>query len=1094
MKFSRSGPTNSPFDQSPDVLVEDGCPPRSPSSASATPFGLAEQILNLKAGAHLCLFYDQDPAEQMPALVPFIQQALSQNEQFIYVVDDQTVAEFSSRLEEHGIDVHAETSRRRLRLWTRAEWRQEGPLRSERKAQQVRRCILEAQRSGFSGIRFGVEMTWTLDPDIDAADLEHWEATINTLFDSAFPGKIICQYNCNRLSPEVLLAALHTHPLVILDQCLSPNLFYRAPLILDRDQGAAVPVHRGATAAEEVEWMFSQLRRARSTEREREELIQQQAAFFESEAAQVRVENILEGITDGFVALDESGRCRFANKAAQKMIGRPADTLVGSHWNEFAILRGARLEQELTRASRDRVAVECEQFSAAANRWLEIRAFPASTGGLCISLRDVTERKRSEEALVSARRQLETQVEDLRRLHEMSVRLSTSTELETMLVEILHAALAVHHTDMGLLSLCDPDCAGLRIGVSSGLSEDFLKRLRVVLPGAGACGTAFQKRQRVVVEDVAIDPIFAGYREAAELAGFRAVHSTPLITHNDKIVGVLSVHFRKTHRPSAREIYLVDLYARQAADAIESARLRADAQRELAERERAESDIRKSEEQLRRLVSVMPTAVYACDEDGRVTFFNRKAAEIWGREPRTGGDAEKFGGAVRVLRADGSPLAREELPVALAIRFGQSVRNQELVIERADGSRVTVSVNVDPMLDASGRRCGAINVFQDITRQKQAEEALRTSEHRLRLAVDLTRLSVYDWEPATGALNWDARLKAMWGLPADAYVDYDVFLKGLHPDDRASVEAAIARTVDPAGDGIYEAEFRVIGINDHVERWVAARGQTFFKDGRPSGYIGGALDITERKRAEERLEKAVAERTAELRETNSQLEDFVYTIAHDVRAPLRSMQAFSSLLLEEYSPTLDATAQDYARRIVRSAESMDAMVLDLLAYGRVARSEMALNTVDVRAAWDAAIAQNEQAITEKRASVLAVLPLHSIRAHETTFIQVLANLLSNALKFVAPGATPQVRISSQSVGDRVHVTVEDNGIGIAPEHQERIFRIFERLHGKTYGGTGIGLSIVRKGVERMGGRITLDSAPNHGTRFHLDLPAAPKTE
>src|SRR5436190_900484 len=143
---------------------------------------LSQEILNLQQGDHLCLFYDKDPAEQMPALVPFIQQALHRDEQFIYIADDQSVDQLIGELEQRGIGVARESDRGRLKLWARNQWRQPGPLVSGRKAEQVRGYIEQASAAGFKGIRFVVEMTWTLEPDIDAPSLRHWEATINTLF------------------------------------------------------------------------------------------------------------------------------------------------------------------------------------------------------------------------------------------------------------------------------------------------------------------------------------------------------------------------------------------------------------------------------------------------------------------------------------------------------------------------------------------------------------------------------------------------------------------------------------------------------------------------------------------------------------------------------------------------------------------------------------------------------------------------------------------------------------------------------------------------------------------------------------------------
>jgi signal transduction histidine kinase/CheY-like chemotaxis protein len=226
---------------------------------------LTQQIFKLRPGDHLCLFYERDPAEQMPALIPFIQDGLARDEQFIYVADDQTVDQLADRLQRSGVNVAKESDRGALKLWTRREWRQPGQLSAQKKRLQVLEFINEALKSGFSGSRFSVEMTWTLGPDIAVAELENWEAALNNIFYPGFPGRITCQYNRTRLSPDVMLAALHTHPLAILGDDVYPNWFYEAPLILDGNAN-------GHSSAARVEWMFSQLKGARNAEKEREQL------------------------------------------------------------------------------------------------------------------------------------------------------------------------------------------------------------------------------------------------------------------------------------------------------------------------------------------------------------------------------------------------------------------------------------------------------------------------------------------------------------------------------------------------------------------------------------------------------------------------------------------------------------------------------------------------------------------------------------------------------------------------------------------------------------------------------------------------------
>jgi signal transduction histidine kinase/ActR/RegA family two-component response regulator len=197
---------------------------------------------------------------------------------------------------------------------------------------------------------------------------------------------------------------------------------------------------------------------------------------------------------------------------------------------------------------------------------------------------EVDERHAIEASLRAVKDELEVQVEDLRRLHEMAVRLTGNLDVESVLREVLQAAIAVPHTSRGLLSLCAAERPGLTLAVHAGFDPSFLDEVRHVPPGGGACGTAYLERRQVVVEDVTEDPVFAAYRGAAERAGFRSCHSTPLCTRRGDIIGVLSLFFPIPRRPAERELRLMDLHARIAADAIENARLHQRLQRELAER------------------------------------------------------------------------------------------------------------------------------------------------------------------------------------------------------------------------------------------------------------------------------------------------------------------------------------------------------------------------------------------------------------------------------------------------------------------------------------------------------------------------------
>ena len=270
----------------------------------------------------------------------------------------------------------------------------------------------------------------------------------------------------------------------------------------------------------------------------------------------------------------------------------------------------------------------------------------------------------------------------------------------------------------------------------------------------------------------------------------------------------------------------------------------------------------------------------------------------------------------------------------------------------------------------------------------------------------------------------------------------------------------------------------------------------FVQDGK-TFFTGIIRDISARKKIEEQtqnlnreLERRVQERTAELQEINSQMEAFIYSIAHDLRAPLRSMQGFAGMLLEDYAGKLGPEAQDYAGRIVRSSQFMDNLIQDLLAYSQIRRSKLELAPISLESSIGEACAQCEKEIRTTNATISIEASLSSVIAHAPTLRQVLINLLSNAAKFVAPGVPPQIVVRAEKVGKNCRVWIEDNGIGIAPEYHERIFGVFERLDKKKYAGTGIGLAIVRCGVERMGGKVGLESEVGKGCRFWFELPAA----
>ena len=322
-----------------------------------------------------------------------------------------------------------------------------------------------------------------------------------------------------------------------------------------------------------------------------------------------------------------------------------------------------------------------------------------------------------------------------------------------------------------------------------------------------------------------------------------------------------------------------------------------------------------------------------------------------------------------------------------------------------------------------------------------------------------------------------------------------------------------SRRLDRLFPGLFGAEFpqvcrRIAGSGGSVdlgetpvaERYYRIRVFALF-----DGFFGIVFtDMTERRKAEAEiaellakvqrnaadLEQRVAERTAQLEEINTELDSFAYSVSHDLRAPLRTMKGFAEILLDNGSLS-DAERDQYLKRILKAAQGMERLIQDLLAYSRLSRQEIMLQTVSLWQVVQDATQQLELASGGKEYILEIGHHFPKVVGHHAVLVQVVLNLLTNALKFIPKGVTPRLGIWAEQENGLCRLFVEDNGIGIPPQHQERIFKIFERLHDmETYPGTGIGLAIVRRAVARLGGKIGVESREGEGSRFWIELQTA----
>jgi len=399
---------------------------------------------------------------------------------------------------------------------------------------------------------------------------------------------------------------------------------------------------------------------------------------------------------------------------------------------------------------------------------------------------------------------------------------------------------------------------------------------------------------------------------------------------------------------------------------------------------------------------------------------------------------------------------------------------------------------------------GVASFFQDITERKNAEEQLQRNRERFELVNESTDIGFWFCDLPFDELIWDTRVKEHFWLPPEARVTIDTFYERIHPDDRERTRQTIAGCI--ANRQHYDTEYRTVSV-DGREKWIRAIGRTTYEpSGQPTRFDGVTLDVTQRRRddqalreAEQKLrqhaadlERTVSERTAKLRETVAELEAFSYSIAHDMRAPLRSLQGFSQLLLKDHTDTLNAEARDYLRRISASAERMDHLIQDVLDYSKIMRADLPMQAIDVGHVLRGII-ESYPKLAEKDVAIDLQEPMPRVIGNNASLVQCFSNLLGNAVKFVGPGIKPSVRVWAESHNGAVRLFVKDNGIGIASDQCEKIFGMFERV-SNLYEGTGIGLAIVKKSVERMGGKVGVESSVGHGSTFWIELKAVKPAE
>jgi PAS domain S-box-containing protein len=503
---------------------------------------------------------------------------------------------------------------------------------------------------------------------------------------------------------------------------------------------------------------------------------------------------------------------------------------------------------------------------------------------------------------------------------------------------------------------------------------------------------------------------------------------------------------------------------------------------DITERKHIDAALRESEERYRRTFELAGSGVAHIGLDRKFIRVNRRLCEILGYpEPELIGMTGRqisHPHDLDVINRERAKLYAGEID---HVRVEKRYR-------RKDGSTVWVAFSMVVERDDGGQPLYEIAIFDDITERKRAEEAVRESEARFRSLTQLSSDWYWEQDAEFGLKFMSRRMGERTGLDAAAYIGrkrWDQPALNLTAADWAAHRAQLERH-EPFRDFEMERQNPAGGT-----RWISVSGEPILDvDGRFTGYRGVGSDITARKQAEAELKRAhddLAKKAEELQRSNAELEQFAYVASHDLQEPLRMVSSYTQLLTRRYNDKLQGDAQEFMHYIVDGAARMKQLIEDLLAYSRVGTKGKEFKPVSLEAPLKKAIGNLRAAIEESSAAVTWD-PLPTVDADETQLAQLFQNLMGNALKFRG-ASVPRIHVAAADRDGEWQLTVADNGIGIEPQYFERIFMLFQRLHTMgEYPGTGIGLAICKKVVERHGGRIWVSSAPGEGSQFHFTLP------
>lgn len=434
------------------------------------------------------------------------------------------------------------------------------------------------------------------------------------------------------------------------------------------------------------------------------------------------------------------------------------------------------------------------------------------------------------------------------------------------------------------------------------------------------------------------------------------------------------------------------------------------------------------------------------------------------------------------FRAMIAPMLAGEIPL---IHF-------ETLHRHKDGHDINVEIALQYVAPAN-EAPRFIAIVRDISERKCVENRLRASEASLKEAQRLAQIGNWELDLVHGHLLWSEEVFRIFEIDASQFgASYEAFLQTIHPEDRELVNRTYLASVNDHDD--YNIVHRLLMADGRI-KFVRERGETVYENSKPIRSIGTVQDVTEIRLAEEELlqyrnhlESMVKIRTAELEAVNEELEAFAYSVSHDLRAPLRSIDGFSQALLEDYQDKLDNTGRDYLLRVRAASQRMGVLIDELLKLSRITRATLKPCRIDLSAMARDVVHQFRDAAPDHHAEV-AIQPGLTVNGDPGLMQVALENLLGNAWKYSAKQAAPRIELGCCSQNNETVYYVRDNGAGFDMQYADKLFGAFQRLHHRNqFEGNGIGLATVKRIIHRHGGRIWAESEPDKQTTFYFTVP------